>query len=422
MMTDITADPAAQMSDDGEEAGALANGHASATSDPRESDRPEVLLGPDSDAQPVLSVVMPTLNEEQGIAACIDRVVAALETLGIQGEVVVSDSSDDRTPEIAREKGAVVVEPDQPGYGYAYRYAFERCRGAYIAMGDADTTYDFAELPTLLALVRDGDADIAMGSRLDGEIEDGAMPALHRYVGNPLLTAFLNTFYDTDVSDAHSGLRVFHRDVLDVLALETTGMEFASEMVMAAGAEGLVIAEEPITYHERAGEATLDSFQDGWRHVRFMLENAPGYLFTAPGLAMLGFGVLVFALASAGASLGLAGFGPHSLVAASLCVILGFQTVTLGVFAKIAGDAVNAPADPLTTLLTDNLSLEQSVAGGGLLFLGGTGYAAVMVARWVASGFRRLPLLEADLLAMTAIVLGALAVFNAFLLTVIADG
>lgn len=392
------------------------------TGEPREAaDTPELLVGPESDVQPTLSVVLPTLNEEDGIAECIARIRTALTQLGIHGEVVVADSSDDRTPDIARAMGAVVVHPDKPGYGYAYQYAFARCRGEYVAMGDADTTYDFAELPKLLAHVRDGDADIAMGSRLEGEIRDGAMPALHQYVGNPLLTAFLNTFYDTDVSDAHSGMRVFHRSVLDDLDLSTTGMEFASEMIMAAGAADMTIEEEPITYHEREGEATLDSFQDGWRHVRFMLENAPGYLFTAPGLAMLGVGLLVFAAAAAGVSVGPASFGPHSLVAASLSVLLGVQTVTLGVFAKTAGDPVQAPADPLTGLLTDNLTLEQSVAGGGLLVLGGAGYAALVVARWVASGFQTLPLVEYDLIAMTAIVLGVLVVFNAFLLSVVGE-
>jgi hypothetical protein len=386
-----------------------------------DADTADVLVGAESDVRPTLSVVMPTLNEEEGIAECIARVRVALAELGVHGEVVVSDSSTDRTPDIAEAMGAVVVEPDEPGYGYAYQYAFERCRGEYVAMGDADTTYDFEELPKLFAHVRDGDADIAMGSRLDGEIRDGAMPPLHQYVGNPLLTGFLNTFYDTDVSDAHSGMRVFHRDVLDDLDLSTTGMEFASEMIMAAGATDMRIAEEPITYHEREGEATLDSFQDGWRHVRFMLENAPGYLFTAPGLAMLGFGLLVYVTALADVRLGPAAVGPHSLIAASLSLILGFQTLTLGVFAKTAGDPVQAPADPLTGLLTDNLSLEQSVFGGSVLFVGGVGYLALMVGRWVASGFRTLPLLDYNIMAMTGVVLGVLVVFNAFLLSVVAD-
>lgn len=386
-----------------------------------DADAADVLVGPESDVEPTLSVVLPTLNEEAGIAECIARIRVALEELELHGEVVVSDSSTDRTPDIAEAMGAVVVEPDEPGYGYAYQYAFDRCRGEYVAMGDADTTYDFEELPELFEHVRSGRADIAMGSRLEGEIVDGAMPPLHQYVGNPLLTRFLNTFYDTDVSDAHSGMRVFHRSVLEDLDLSTTGMEFASEMIMAAGAEDMVIAEEPITYHEREGEATLDSFQDGWRHVRFMLENAPGYLFTAPGLAMLGFGLLLYALALLDVSVGPAGVGPHSLIGASLSLILGFQTLTLGVFAKTAGDPVQAPADPLTGLLTENLTLEQTVVGGGLLVVGGVGYAALMAGRWVASGFQSLPLVEYNIMAMTGIVLGVLVVFNAFLLSVVAE-
>ena len=384
-------------------------------------DAADVLVGPESDVEPTLSVVLPTLNEEAGIAECITRICAALDELGLRGEVVVSDASDDRTPEIAAAMGAVVVHPDQPGYGYAYQYAFAHCRGEYIAMGDADTTYDFEELPKLFEHVRSGRADIAMGSRLAGEIRPDAMPPLHRYLGNPLLTRFLNIFYGTDVSDAHSGMRVFRRDVLAELELSTTGMEFASEMIMAAGAADMVIEEEPITYYEREGEATLDSVQDGWRHVRFMLENAPGYLFTAPGLAMLGVGLLVYALALLDVRVGPVGVGPHSVVAGSLSIILGLQTLSLGVFAKIAGDPVRAPPDRLTGLLTENLTLEQTVVGGGLLVFAGAGYAVLTVGRWVASGFQALPLVDYDIMAMTAIVVGALVVFNAFLLSVVAD-
>lgn len=381
----------------------------------------DVLLGPESDADPTLSVVLPALDEEDGIGECIDRITAALRTLGIRGEVVVSDSSTDRTPEIARSKGAIVVEPDRPGYGYAYQYAFDRCRGEYIAMGDADTTYDFEELPDLVRSVVEGEADIAIGSRLDGEIEDGAMPALHEYIGNPLLTAFLNTFYDTDVSDAHSGMRVFTREALETMDLTTPGMEFASEMIMEAGTVGLEIVEEPITYHEREGEATLDSFQDGWRHVRFMLENAPGYLFTAPGTALLvlGFGIIGGALLDV--TIGPVGFGLHSLIAGCLSVVIGFQVVTLGVFAKLGGDPVRPPSDPLTTLLIDTVSLEHSLlVGSALLGVGGI-YAGLMVGRWIGSGFRQLPVLTYDIIAMTAIVVGLLCIFNSFFLSMILD-
>jgi len=193
----------------------------------------ELLVGQDSDTTPPqLSVVMPTLNEESGIRTCIDWIKTAIEELQVPTEIIISDSSTDRTPEIAREMGAIVVEPDGKGYGYAYRYAFERTRGAYIAMGDADTTYDFKQIPRLLTHLEETGADMVMGSRLDGEIKNGAMPTLHQYIGNPALTRFLNTFYRAGVSDAHSGFRIFTREAYETMDWETTGMEFASEMIM----------------------------------------------------------------------------------------------------------------------------------------------------------------------------------------------
>jgi hypothetical protein len=381
----------------------------------------EVLLPADSAQQPAVSVVLPTLNEEAGIAECITRIRNALSREGLLGEVIVSDSSTDRTPEIARDLGAIVVEPDQPGYGYAYRYAFERVRGEYVVIGDADTTYDFEELPKLLEPVRSGDADMSLGSRLEGEIKPGAMPPLHEYVGNPLLTRFLNVFYDAGVSDAHSGFRVIHRDALEELDLDSTGMEFASEMIMEAGARDLDIAERPIVYHEREGETTLDSFRDGWRHVRFMLVNAPGYLFSIPGLLMVAAGVLVMALSLGDVSLGATSFGIHSMIAGSMLTLVGAQVGSLGVFATVASDPIRAPDDPLTMWLTEHVRLEHGATAGLVLFAAGAAYGTVMVGQWVASGFTRLPILMVDIAAVTAIVLGIQLVFSSFFLSVVAD-
>ncbi|AWB28580.1 glycosyltransferase family 2 protein [Halococcoides cellulosivorans] len=381
----------------------------------------QYLVGPDSDVTPTISVVMPTLNEAGGIATCIEWIKEGLADAETYGEIVVSDSSDDRTPEIAREMGAIVVEPDAPGYGNAYKYAFERVRGQYVVMGDADTTYDFSQLPRLLEPVAEGDADICMGSRLNGEIEPGAMPLLHQYVGNPLLTAFLNAFYDTNVSDSHSGFRVFDRSVLDELALETTGMEFASEMVMEAGARDLTIEEVPITYHEREGDATLNSFRDGWRHVRFMLVNAPGYLFLYPGAALIALGAVVMALAGTGVAVGDVSFGTHSIIAGSLSTIVGLQIASFGVFARLAGNPVNEPRDAITTAIVDRLRLEHGVVAGLALLTVGGGYGAWLVGRWAASGFQRLPLVGADVVAFTAIVLGLQAVFSSFFFSTLAD-
>ena len=370
----------------------------------------------------VLSVIMPTLNEEGGIAECVKNIQTAFEELGIEGEIIVSDSSTDRTPEIARELGATVVEPDKPGYGYAYRYAFAHANGDYIAIGDADTTYDFTELPKLFRLVADGEADMAMGSRLEGEILPGAMPPLHQHIGNPLLTKFLNVFYGAGVSDAHSGMRVISRQALDELELTSSGMEFASEMIMEAGARGLTIKELPITYHPREGEATLDSFRDGWRHVRFMLVNAPGYLFSVPGAVIALVGLLVMGLAYGNVSVGSMSFGIHSMIAGSLLLLTGSQIGSLGIFSTVSSDPIQRPSDPITRKFTEEISLEQSATVGLVIFAVGALYAASLLINWIGSGFSTLPFIAADVIAFTAIVLGVQIIFSSFFLSSVAKG
>lgn len=385
----------------------------------RELSANELLVGDSSDTVPHLSIVMPTLNEETGIRTCINWIKTAIEELQLPAEIIISDSSTDRTPEIAREMGAIVVEPDEPGYGYAYRYAFERTRGAYIAMGDADATYDFTQIPRLLDHLEETSADMVMGSRLNGEIKDGAMPALHQYIGNPALTRFLNTFYDAGVSDAHSGFRVFTREAYESMDWETTGMEFASEMIMEAGAQNLDIVEVPIVYHEREGEETLESFRDGWRHVRFMLVNAPGYLFSVPGLLLTMFGVAVMIIAHTDAALGEVTLGINSMIAGSLAVIVGTQIGSLGVFATVASDPIQQPDDPLTTGITEHATLERGATAGVVVFAVGGVYASWLVGNWILSGFGSVPFTSAALLAFTAVVVGIQLVFSSFFLSTV---
>ncbi|RQG96032.1 glycosyltransferase family 2 protein [Natrarchaeobius chitinivorans] len=379
----------------------------------------ELLVDRTSEFDPELTVVMPTLNEEAGIETCIEWIKEGIEELQLRTEIIVSDSSTDRTPEIARELGAIVVEPDEGGYGYAYRYAFERARGEYIAMGDADTTYDFREIPRLLAELETTGADMVMGSRLEGEIRPGAMPTLHQYVGNPLLTRFLNAFYGAGVSDAHSGFRIFTREAYETMDLETSGMEFASEMIMEAGAKGLDIVETPIVYHEREGEETLESFKDGWRHVRFMLVNAPGYLFLVPGLVLGVFGVLVMGTAASGVSVSGVNLGIHSMIAGSLLAIIGYQVSSLGVFAAVASDPIQKPSDPITRRVIGSLSLERGATAGLLVCGVGGLYAGLLVYQWVSSGFGSLAFTIGALGAFTAIVLGMQTVFSSFFLSAV---
>lgn len=385
------------------------------------SDATSALLPADSEATPALSVIMPTLDEEQGVRECIERIKRAVETLGISAEVIISDSSTDRTPEIAQELGAIVLEPDEKGYGYAYRYAFEHARGQYIAIGDADTTYDFRDLPRLLDPVAFGSADMAMGDRLGGSIESGAMPALHQYVGNPLLTKFLNVFYGAGVNDSHSGFRVISRDALDRLELTSDGMEFASEMIMKAGAEGLLIEEVPITYHEREGEATLSSFRDGWRHIKFMLTNAPGWLFSTPGLILGVVGTLLMTVSLFDVTPGAVVFGVHSMIAGSLLTIVGHQALYLGVFATVAGNPISRPRDRVTAWIIERIDAERGTVLGLSVATMGSVYAVYLLARWVSSGFTELPLVESDIAAFTAIVLGVQTVFYSLFRDVIGD-
>jgi glycosyltransferase involved in cell wall biosynthesis len=380
-----------------------------------------VLVTPDDERTPVVSVVMPTMDEEEGIGECIDRIIEGATALGLPTEIVVSDSSSDRTPDIARERGVRVISPDRPGYGYAYRYAFARVRGEYVVMGDADTTYDFSELPRLFEPILEGEADMVMGSRLEGEILPGAMPKLHQYVGNPLLTKFLNVFYGAGVSDAHSGFRVFRTDLLDELDLTTDGMEFASEMVMDASARGFRIAEVPITYHERKGEATLESFRDGWRHVRFMLMNAPGYLFSVPGALMMLLGGLMMGLSAFGLEPGGVTFGPHTMIAGSLLVVVGYQTAILSLFSTVAADPIRTPTDPLTRWIQGSFSLEQGATLGVALFAVGAAYGTYLLYGWVTSGFGAVPFAAVNMVAFTLVVVGVETVFASFHLSALAD-
>src|SRR6478735_3130573 len=237
------------------------------------------LTGPSTPPGPelVVSVVIPCLNEAEN---------------NIAGEVLVADNaSEDDSARLAEQAGARVIHEPRRGYGSAYLAGFAAARGRYIVMGDADLTYDFNEIPRFVEHL-DAGADLVMGDRMDN-IQPGAMPWLHRYVGNPVLSGILNFFFKTGIRDAHCGMRGIRRNVLPRLDLRTTGMEFASEMVIRASKEKLRIAEFPIEYHPRGGESKLSSFRDGWRHLRFLLVHSPTHLFMFPGTLLLVLGTLI---------------------------------------------------------------------------------------------------------------------------------
>jgi len=234
-----------------------------------------------------VSVVIPCLNERESIVACIERSHETLAAGRLAGEVLVVDNgSTDGSAELARAAGARVVGEPRRGYGRAYRAGFEAARGRYIVMGDADGTYDFSEIPRFVEQLETG-ADLVLGTRLNGTIQPGAMPWLHRYVGNPVLTGLLNALFETGVSDSHCGMRAFRRDALPELQLRSTGMELASEQVVRCSKLGFTIREIPIAYSRRLGESKLSRFSDGWRHIRLLLQHAPRRRLALPGVLVL---------------------------------------------------------------------------------------------------------------------------------------
>lgn len=216
-----------------------------------------------------VSVVLPCRNEERGIGKCIEKIKTVFNEQHIDGEIIVSDSSSDRSGEIARGMGVRVVRHEREGYGNAYLQALDKAGGNFVIIGDADNTYDFLEIPRLLNKLKN--SDFVIGSRMKGDIKKGAMKSLHRHVGNPLLNSMFNLLYGTRITDTHSGFRGIRREKLSMLRLGSPGMEFALEMIIEAKRNGLIISEVPISYYPREGFSKLNSFRDGWRHVKFII-------------------------------------------------------------------------------------------------------------------------------------------------------
>jgi glycosyltransferase involved in cell wall biosynthesis len=365
-----------------------------------------------------VSVVIPCLNEAQNIERCVSDAREALARSATSGEVIVVDNgSEDDSAALARTAGARVVEERRRGYGSAYLAGFAAAGGEYIVMADADLTYDFKEIPRFVAALQDG-ADLVMGDRMDN-IQPGAMPWLHRYVGNPILTGLLNLFFRTGIKDAHCGMRALRRDVLPRLDLRTTGMEFASEMVIRASKEHLRIAEFPIEYHPRGGESKLSSFRDGWRHLRFLLVHSPTYLFIVPGTLLAGLGVLIVALVASGADIFGRSWGIHALIGGALLMIVGTQVLALGLCAHAYGTYFLGERDPWFDRMRARFRLEHGLLLGGAFMLVGTAMGGVILGTWVSNGFGSLAEERLAVIAASLLIVGIQIFFSSFLLSIL---
>ena len=377
------------------------------------------LAPPEPNVSPTLvSVVIPCLNEAQNIEACVDRALRTMASCEIPGEVIVADNgSTDASAELARLAGARVVQEPRRGYGSAYLAGFAAARGAYIVMADADLTYDFGEIPRFLAALEAG-ADMVVGDRMQ-HIHPGAMPWHHRHIGNPLLSRFLNLLFHANVSDAHCGMRAFRRDRLELLALRTTGMEFASEMIVRAAKPHLVVRQLPIEYHPRGGESKLSSFRDGWRHLRFLLLHAPNHLFIIPGALISLLGALISLTVLAHLEVLQRSWDLHTLIAGSLLSIVGAQIVTLGLCAHAYATYFMGERDRWFDRAREHLRLEHGLLLGGAVALIGLAMIAVIVLDWIAHGFGSLAQEQIAIAAATLLVIGIQIIFSSFLLSIL---
>jgi hypothetical protein len=344
-----------------------------------------------SEARPLVSFVLPCLNEARTLEACIREVQACIREHALDAEIVVADNgSSDGSPAIASAAGARVVHASQRGYGAALMAGFDAARGEYLVMGDSDLSYDFREAPRLLAKLREG-AGLAMGSRFLGRIEPGAMPLLHRYLGNPVLSWVGRWFFRVPISDFHCGLRALTREAYQAMELRTTGMEFASEMVVKAGVKKLRVAEAPVTLRPdgRGRPPHLRTWRDGWRHLRFLLTLSPRWTLMVPGagLALLGAALMLLG--------GLDGAGPggaarstNRMLVGSVLISTGYGAITtafaMRIFALV--EELGPPAPRLERSFAF-LTLERGIAAGALATALGAALLIGQVWSWANAGW-----------------------------------
>jgi len=364
-----------------------------------------------------VSTVIPCLNEEQSIGICIEKIQSVYDKLGVNGEIIVVDNgSTDKSAKISTELGAKVVVQPVKGYGAAYFKGLEAAKYDYIIMGDADDTYDFNDMPALLEKLDEG-ADIVMGSRFKGKILKGAMSFSHRYIGNPILSGLLNLFFHSKISDCHSGFRGLKKCILTKLNLKTTGMEFASEMIVAALRTKLIITEVPIVYYPRKGESKLEGMTDAWRHMRFLLIFSPNWLFLFPGLIFFSASLFFFILTALG-WFRLFGhtFDVHAMIFFAMFTLLGFQVLNIGLFAKFyCSNQGFGNKSRIMTLFSNTLNLERALLFGSILCFAGCVGSLYIFLEWAKVDFiGYFSMLKQELVCLVLLVSGFQIIFSSF--------
>lgn len=371
-----------------------------------------------------VSAVIPCLNEDKTIGICIQKAFRSFEALGIRGEVVVADNgSVDRSVSIAESMNARVVREQRKGYGAALSAGINAAHGKVIVMGDADDSYDWSDIAPFVAKINEG-YDLVMGNRFRGGIADGAMPPLHRYLGNPVLSWMGRRAFHTNIGDFHCGMRAFTKSSFERMDISSTGMEFATEMVASAAYLGLRIAEIPTKLYpdKRDRPPHLRSFRDGWRHLRFILTYAPNHLYLVPGLGMLVLGIFLQCLLIKGpAELGGISLGIHFLALGSLLTLVGFNIVNMGVLAKtLVAHRYAGVAGRVTQWIQRRFTLEIGLVAGLALLIIGLGIDVSIALAWTQKpGGSMEHTVHLAFVATTTIVLGLNLMFSSFLIHMI---
>ena len=373
-----------------------------------------------------LTVVLPCLNERETVGTCVQKAIAALKKEGIHGEVIVADNgSTDGSVELAETQGARVVHVDHRGYGNALRGGIQEARSTYVLMADSDDSYDFTHIPRFIEQLRNG-SDLVMGNRFLGGIRDGAMPPLHRYLGNPVLTAIGRLFFRSPSRDFHCGIRAFRKESYERMDIRSTGMEFASEMVVKASLLRMKVSEVPTTLSPdgRSHPPHLRTWHDGWRHLRFLLMYSPRWLFLFPGIASIVVGLATCIWLMPGPRrVGGIVFDFHTLAYGFGAIVVGFQLLAFAVFTKVFAITEGLlPKDPRLNRMFEYIKLETGLLVGALFVVLGVVGSLLAVSTWARSSFGPITsdnLLRLVMLSVFALILGPQIIFSSFFLSIL---
>ncbi|MCX6722003.1 MAG: glycosyltransferase [Candidatus Staskawiczbacteria bacterium] len=369
--------------------------------------------------RPDVSIILPCRNEEQALPFCLNKIKEVIKKNNLSAEIIVSDSSTDKSPEIAKKEKVILLKHDREGYGAAYLEAFKIAKGKYIFMADADASYDFEEISNFIKQLKKG-YDMVIGDRFSGKMHQDAMTFSHKYIGNPILSFILRLFFKNKINDSQCGMRAIKKSAVEKLNLQTTGMEFASEMIIKALKNNLKIKELTIDYYPRIGSSKIRSFSDAWKHIRFMLLYSPLFLFFIPGLIFFVFGIfmIVWLYYCSPQIFGVKLFY-HPMFFSSGLIIIGYQLITFSAFAKIYSITHLKEHNEKIEKMFKYITIERASILGLMVSLVGVVIYFLIFAKWINSSFGSLNEIKNSIVALTFIVLGVQTIFSSFMFSIL---